>query len=191
MILLGVNCGYGNTDCVKLSTTDLDLVGGWATLPRSKTSIQRRCPLWPETVEALKLVLKTRNTPSDRKLAKRVFINMHGEQYRARNLSRELGNVFERAELSRDAGDFYDLRRTFASIGIQVNDDDAVRTIMGHRRVSTDMLGVYNRLAVSDERLLAVANHIHDWLFTPQARRPPPLVFSDVSQPASQSVLAE
>jgi hypothetical protein len=61
--------------------------------------------------------------------------------------------------------DFYDLRRTCASIGVQVNDDDAVRTLLGHKRSATDMLGTYNRLQVNDERLLAVTKHIHDWLF--------------------------
>ena len=30
---------------------------------------------------------------------------------------------------------------------------------------SGDMLGVYNRLLVSDDRLRAVTDHIHDWLF--------------------------
>lgn len=188
MILLGINCGYGNTDCVKVATDNLDLVEGWAFLPRSKTGIRRRCPLWPETIVALDRVLETRHTPTDRKLAKRVFINKREGQYRARNLSRELGNALERAGLGREVGNFYDLRRTCASIGIQVNDDDALRTIMGHRRSSTDMLSVYNRLSVSDERLRSVANHIHDWLFTPPARRPIPLVSCDVKQ---QAVLSE
>ena len=67
--------------------------------------------------------------------------------------------------MSREEADFYDLRRTCASIGVQVKDDDAVRTIMGHKRPSRDMLGVYNRLQVSDDRLRAVTDHIHDWLF--------------------------
>jgi hypothetical protein len=70
--------------------------------------------------------------------------------------------------------DFYDLRRTCVSIGIQVGDDDALRTIMGHRRVAADMLSVYNRLDVSDERLRAVSNYIHDWLFgSPKNSRKP------------------
>ena len=56
------------------------------------------------------------------------------------------------------------------SIGIQCNDDDAVRTVMGHKRGSSDMLGVYNRLQVSDERLRAVSDHIHDWLFPVKAK---------------------
>ena len=71
--------------------------------------------------------------------------------------------------MTREEADFYDLRRTCASIGLQVNDDEAMRTILGHKRLAADMLGVYNRLHVSDERLLAVTDHIHTWLFSEDA----------------------
>ena len=53
MILLGVNCGFGNADCGTLPLAALDLTGGWVNYHRPKTGITRRCPLWPETVEAL------------------------------------------------------------------------------------------------------------------------------------------
>jgi len=169
MVLLGVNCGYGNMDCVKLPLDKLDLDSGWATFARTKNAISRRSPLWPETAEALRVVLKKRKEPADPVHKNRVFITKFGKAYKARNLSRELGNALERAGWSRQSADFYDLRRTCASIGVQVNDDDAVRTIMGHKRAANDMLGVYNRLQVSDERLLAVTNHIRDWLFRDEA----------------------
>jgi integrase len=165
MVLLGLNCGYGNTDCIKLVASKLDLRHGWATFARTKNAIKRRCPLWPETIEALRVVLAARK-PNDPEYRDRVFITKFGKPYRPANLSRELGNALERAKLERDRGDFYDLRRTCASIGVQVKDDDAVRTILGHKRPSTDMLGVYNRLQVSDDRLRSVTDHIHDWLFT-------------------------
>ena len=50
MVLLGINCGFGNADCGQVSK--LDLSGGWVNFPRPKTGIPRRCPLWPETTEA-------------------------------------------------------------------------------------------------------------------------------------------
>src|SRR5262249_40375790 len=50
MILLGVNCGFGNSDCGRLSRSAVDLETGWIDYPRPKTGIARRCPLWPETV---------------------------------------------------------------------------------------------------------------------------------------------
>ena len=49
MILLGVNCGYGNTDCVKLVVGKLDLDHRWANFARTKNGIKRRNPLWPES----------------------------------------------------------------------------------------------------------------------------------------------
>ena len=39
MVLLGVNCGFGNTDCASLTEDKMDLEGGWVTLPRRKTGI--------------------------------------------------------------------------------------------------------------------------------------------------------
>ena len=45
MILLGVNCGFGNADVANLPTKALDLTLGWVDYPRPKTGIPRRCPL--------------------------------------------------------------------------------------------------------------------------------------------------
>ena len=53
MILLGINCGYGNMDCIKLVTGKLDLAGGWANFPRTKNGIRRRNPLWPGNRQSL------------------------------------------------------------------------------------------------------------------------------------------
>ena len=165
MILLGVNCGYGNTDCGKLPLAKLDLDGGWATFARTKNAIRRRAKLWPETVEAIREVLKVRKAPADTQHAGRLFITKYCHSFRAGAIGYEFEKLALKIGMTRESADFYDLRRTCASIGIQCNDDDAVRTIMGHKRVATDMLGVYNRLQVSDERLKAVSDHIHAWLF--------------------------
>ena len=40
------------------------------------------------------------------------------------------------------------------------------RSIMGHAPTANDMSAVYNEEAVEDSRLLAVANYVHDWLFS-------------------------
>lgn len=60
MTLLGINCGYGNTDNARLPLSDVDLDGGWVTFPRPKSTILRRCPLWPETVVALRTAIDKR-----------------------------------------------------------------------------------------------------------------------------------
>ena len=62
MLLLGVNCGLGNHDIAMLPLSALDLDSRWLKFPRPKTGIQRRCPLWPETVEALTTAIAERTT---------------------------------------------------------------------------------------------------------------------------------
>ena len=170
MILLGVNCGYGNTDCTRRSWSKLDLDHGWANFVRTKNGIRRRNPLWPETVEALREVRKVRKAPNNAEHAQRVFITKGGEPFHAYHVTHEFEKLAVAAGMTQDEADFYDLRRTCASIGLQIGDDDAVRTILGHKRLAKDMLGVYNRLQVTDDRLRAVSNHIHDWLFTGVAK---------------------
>jgi site-specific recombinase XerD len=54
MILLGVNGGFGNTDCACLPIKAVDLKQGIIEFDRPKTSIERVVPLWVETVEALR-----------------------------------------------------------------------------------------------------------------------------------------
>ncbi len=44
MILLGVNCGFGNADVGTLPLSALDLDGGWVDYPRPKTGVPRRAP---------------------------------------------------------------------------------------------------------------------------------------------------
>ena len=60
MILLGANCGLGNTEITNLPIKALDLETGWLDYPRPKTAVLRRCPLWPETAVAVREALKHR-----------------------------------------------------------------------------------------------------------------------------------
>ncbi|MGV2341535.1 MAG UNVERIFIED_CONTAM: hypothetical protein LVR18_48715 [Planctomycetaceae bacterium] len=57
-ILLGLNGGFGNADCARLSTTFFNVDSGWYDLPREKTGIDRRFPLWPETAEAIRETMR-------------------------------------------------------------------------------------------------------------------------------------
>ena len=53
MVMLGINCGFGQSDVANLPMSAVDLEAGWIDYPRPKTGIERRCPLWPETIESL------------------------------------------------------------------------------------------------------------------------------------------
>jgi integrase len=65
MILLGINCGFGNSDVSALPQRAVNLETGWIDFPRPKTGIPRRCPLWPETVTAIREALARRVAPKD------------------------------------------------------------------------------------------------------------------------------
>ena len=81
MILLGVNCGCGNTDVANLRVKHLDLNGGWCNYPRPKTGVPRRCPLWPETVKAIRAAIRVRPEPRDRADADLVFLTTTGQRW--------------------------------------------------------------------------------------------------------------
>jgi len=63
MILLAINTGCGNTDCANLQFSDIDLKAGWLDYPRAKTEVDRRAPLWPETVTAMAEAIEKRPKP--------------------------------------------------------------------------------------------------------------------------------
>ena len=54
MILLGINAGMGNTDVASVPQSVIDFESGWMEYPRPKTAVERRIPLWPETIKVLK-----------------------------------------------------------------------------------------------------------------------------------------
>jgi integrase len=178
MILLGVNCGYGNNDCATLTFSALDLEGGWITHPRPKTGAARRAKLWPETVAALREAIAKRRTPCDPEYANLVFITQHGLPW-VRLAGGEEKKIEERRwtdsvtclcrillndlGIRRPGVNFYSLRRVTETIGGDSKDQVAVDFIMGHSR--GDMASTY-RQRIEDDRLEAVAEHIHTWLFS-------------------------
>lgn len=170
MILLGINCAFGNTDCAKLTRGTVDLDAGWATFPRPKTGQPRRNPLWPETVAALRAVLAGRKPPRDPAAAHRIFVTKFGQPFTPSAIGLEFEKLAEKVGMSRQEADFYDLRRTCISVGLQARDRDAVRAISGHQQRTDDMLGVYDWMPVSDDRLRRVTDHVRAWL------RPAPAV---------------
>jgi integrase len=169
MILLGINCGFGNADCGRLPLAAVDLDAGMIDFARPKTGIVRRCPLWPETVEAIREALAERPEPQEPAAAGLAFVTKYGRgwgvhdssiTHETQKLLRQLG-INGRKGLA-----FYALRHTFRTVADESKDQPAMDHIMGHAR--DDMASVY-RERISDERLRAVAEHVRAWLFpTPQ-----------------------
>ncbi len=181
MILLGINCGYGNHDVATLPIGALDLDAGWTHYPRPKTGIDRRCPLWPETVAALRGVLAHRGTPQRQEHAGLVLLTRRGQPWskelamrekldasadaspgNADPISRGFTVLLKRLGLHRPGLGFYALRHTFETIAGGSKDQVAVDHIMGHDR--GDMATLY-RERIDDDRLRAVVEYVHRWLF--------------------------
>jgi integrase len=180
MIYLGINCGFGNMDCATLPLKALDLEKGWVDFGRPKTGIHRRCPLWAETVAAIRAAIATRYKPKNSALANRLFVTKYKagwEQKKNRDdpISKECTKVLKTLGFHRPGIGFYALRHTFETIGLKSRDRDAVRAIMGHIPDGNDMSAVYNEEAPDDARLLAVVNYIRGWLFPTPATATPPV----------------
>lgn len=171
MILLGVNCGFGNGDVGNLPITAVDFDRGWIDFPRPKTAIERRCPLWPETVEALRAVADKRPEPKDEADAGLLFITKYGSTWSqegdasksrsANPISHEGRKLMKECGIYQKGRGFYGLRHTFQTQGEEAG-ETATRFLMGHS--DSSMSGVY-RERISDDRLRAVVDHVHAWLW--------------------------
>jgi integrase len=171
MILLAVNCGLGNADCGRLPRAALDLERGWLDYPRLKTGMDRRCPLWPETVRALREALARRPEPKDPADAELVFITRWGQSWHTDTtenpVSYEFGKLLRRLGMNGRKGlGFYTLRHVFRTVADDAKDQPAADFIMGHE--VPHMSSVY-RETISDGRLRDVADHVRAWLFGPGA----------------------
>jgi integrase len=173
MILLGINCGFGNQDCATLPLAALDLRGRWLNHSRPKTGIQRRCPLWLETVKALEKAIAERPRAKDDATAKLVFVTSRCKSWAKDKddnpISKETAKIVKALGIHRPGLGFYALRHTLETVGGETADQVAVNAIMGHAPAANDMASVY-RERISDERLQAVAEHVHGWLFLGQKR---------------------
>ena len=168
MTLLGINAALSNTDLALLPMQALDLKSGWLTYARQKTAIERRIHLWLETVEAINAVLAARPTPQALTDKNLVFISKRGKTYIAQHRGFRVGDEFNKllraAKLTRKGLSFYALRHTFQTVAEGCRDLSAVQSIMGHAPSKGDMSAVY-RERVDDDRLKAVVDHVHKWLF--------------------------
>jgi integrase len=186
MILLGVNCGFGNGDCASMTEAGLNLESGWLDFPRPKTGIARRCPLWPETVAAIKAALAVRPKPANYSDFGRVFLTgrgsafiviteklgMEGEEGNQKMIAKsnrkdligiQFGKLVKALGFRREGVGFYSLRHVFETIGGESKDQVAVDLIMGH--TDPTMAGHY-RERVDDARLRAVVDHVRKWLWS-------------------------
>jgi integrase len=171
MILLGINCGFGNADCASLPLSALNLDAGIIDFPRQKTGIPRRCILWPETVAILRDVLAIGREPKKPDHAGLVFITKYGDSWGKDTsdnpITKETAKLLKKLHInSRKGLGFYTLRHTFRTVADESKDQPAVDLIMGHE---IPHMSTLYREHISDERLRAVSDHVRGWLFGVQA----------------------
>jgi integrase len=178
MIYLGINCGFGNEDCATLPLDRIDLDKGCHTYGRKKTGVSRRCPLWPETVAAVRAALAERPKPRSAKEAKLVFLTHQGRSWSQTErhdnvISKELAKITKDLGFHRPGLSFYALRHTFQTIAEESGDATATSFIMGHVPRSEDMAAVY-RERMNRKRLVRTVKYVRRWLFKKGKKRHAP-----------------
>lgn len=174
MMLLALNAGFGNNDCSMLPITAVNLETGWISFPRPKTGVDRRCPLWPETVAALEEVLIRRKKPKDPMHQGSFFVTYKFGTY-ARDLgggavSKEFNRLCKSVGSAKVGRGFYTLRHVHRTIADGSRDQPACDAIMGH--VREDMASKY-RERIDDARLKSVVDQVRSWLFSKSANDTP------------------
>jgi integrase len=104
MVLLGVNCGFGNSVCGTLPLSVRDLDGGRADYHRPKTGVNRRCPLWPETVSGVGEAIAARPTPKDPVHAGLMFLTKQGGNWYKKTEDIRPGGCAQRREMGSRRG---------------------------------------------------------------------------------------
>jgi integrase len=140
MIWLGLNCGFGCTDCAELKWIDLDFVNGRVKLARGKTGVSRDLPLWPETIQSLENIPKSGklvfSSPGSKPLIRTICqLNKDGTgKYSNINLvTSRFCKLMKKAGIQAPKGTgFYTLRRTAATVAARSGDPFAVQRLLGH-----------------------------------------------------------
>jgi integrase len=179
MILLGINCGYGLTDCAMLRNDQIKVGGAIAphlNMPRVKTQVKRWCPLWPETIQAMEEVgdIYANNkdsffTAEDGRSWMTLTESKDGSgqtRYKHHDrISRRFRflktQLIKAKLLPIDTPGFYKLRHTFRTVADECSDENAIARIMGWSLVGMKETYVHQ---VNMDRLTTVTEHVRAWL---------------------------
>lgn len=144
LILLGLNLGYGQSDCARLRPTNI--AGRLVDARRHKTGGERRGWLWPETLAAL------RACPPP-------FVSRTGGWIvtdRNDHVGRWMRKTMRHAGVERQRRGFYSLRRTYRTAVDDHPDRPAIDLTMGH---ATPGMGARYVAWISDDRLRSISDH--------------------------------
>lgn len=202
-ILLGINGGFGNTDCALLPRAAVDLAHAVIEFERPKTAVRRVVPLWPETISALRAVLEADRPKAANKaaeplvfrselgfpLVRQVIKSTEKDEIRKVTYIDRLGDWFDdllvERGLKRFGLGFYALRHTFRTWADEIGDQHAIHVVMGH--AIPGMSGIYVE-EIGVERLRKVVNHVRNKLWPKRAAGT--AAPGDVKQPSADEVNA-
>ncbi len=174
-ILLGINAGFGNTDCSSLEADEIDLDAGVIKSVRHKTGFGRTAPLWPETVEAIRDWLPVR--PKPRKGHGGLLLLSPTGLPLVRVDAKPLEDgikvvkcdvvITEFMALAKKCGikkGFYDLRHTFRTVAeAGAFRERTIDRIMGHQQKGIGTEYIHDFLAST---LRAVTDYVRAWYLT-------------------------
>ena len=172
--LLGIQAGFGNDDCARLTVNVISFDTGWIDYGRGKTGEDRRFPMWPETATAIKEAMLKRRVPKDEANEDLCFLTSHGQPLkheilnengsynRTDNVGVSFVKLLRKLGIHRPDLSFYSLRRTFATVAQDAGDAEAKNYVMGHS--DSSMPGLY-RQRMSSKRIQKVVKCVHDWLY--------------------------
>jgi len=163
MILLGLNCGFGCTDCSELLWEHVDLEKPRVCYPRRKTGVERDLPLWPETVAALSAIPRKNervfNTQTGKPWVRMIEgSDKDGNKKHTNNdsIGKGFSKLIKKVGIEKEKGmGFYTLRRTAATLTAASGDPFAVQRLLGHADLTMATTYVQN---VSEQTDRAINN---------------------------------
>jgi integrase len=166
MTYLGINAAFWNVDCARLTLPVLgSFKDDWLDYTREKNGAKRACPLWPETIKAMKTYLADRPRPASDEHKDLVFLTFAGRSWlKGKNtpITQEFAKLLKKAGVDRPGLNFGALRHTFQTVAENVTRDKVpVAFIMGH--VQADISTNY-REELWDTRIRACTEAVHAWL---------------------------
>ena len=81
LLLLGLNAGFGNSDCANLPIKAIDYKKAVIEFPQPQNGINCVVPSWTETHNALKQAIKNRTEPAEKEFENLVFLTVFGEPW--------------------------------------------------------------------------------------------------------------
>jgi integrase len=165
MILLGINCAYGNADVGRLEVPMIDFDRKWLEGLREKTAIERAAWLWPETIKAVNVAIENKYNNVPKSLADHVFVTKrrqcwHKEESNSSPLSAAFKKLTDKTGIYQKGVGFYALRHTFETVAGNARDQIAVNYVMGH--CDDSMAEVY-REGIDDKRIIDVCKFVRKW----------------------------